>query len=80
MAVLVAVLCVGISQAVPVSESKIIDGVKDQLGDLFNTAINFKVQLLTVALTPFHYVANMIHGTPQNAVAVTEPIVAPAAY
>merc|ERR1712137_1333343 len=60
MAVFVAVMCLAVSQAAPAAEAKIIDNVPEKLGNLLNSVLEFKGQVLNVVLSPFHYVAGTL--------------------
>merc|ERR1712135_79009 len=64
IAVFVAIVCLAISQASPMPETKIIDGVPEKVGNLIGSILDFKGQMLNLALSPFHYVAGALWGSP----------------
>jgi len=78
MAVFVAVMCLAVSQAAPAAEAKIIDNVPEKLGNLLNSVLEFKGQVLNVVLSPFHYVAGTLFGSGPNASPVAEVVPVPA--
>merc|ERR1711911_13384 len=59
-------------------EAKIIDNVPEKLGNLLNSVLEFKGQVLNVVLSPFHYVAGTLFGSGPNASPVAEVVPVPA--